>query len=399
MTDPILEKWADVLLGYCFGGVDFAKAWKNGQKRLWMRYEPPADDLVKIITEKVFEKGGNVFIEQIPSWFEYTFYSKASAEVLFARPEWELKQLDHVAARLMISSTSNTKSLATIDPARRFARRKALTPFIERAWKYNEGDFLIPWCATLYPTPAFAQDSGMPFEEFRDYAYDAMLLNEEDPIKAWEAVAEKQEKLEKEVLDSARTVRIVDKEDETDLVMSVEGHRWFNSNGKRGLPSAEIFNAPRKNSVNGVVTFPRLSQSYRFGPEVRGIRFVFKDGKLVEWKAKVGQDYLDTFFEEHPDARYLGEISLGCHPKLQKTSKNIMYDETIGGTIHIAFGRAYSLHVPPDGDRSQLNKSAVHWDMIRDMRVPTASVLINDKYELKWDAETGRWLVQKLRAH
>jgi aminopeptidase len=396
MTDPILEKWADVLLGYCFGGVDFAKAWKNGQKRLALVYEPLADDLVKIITEKVFEKGGNVFLDLIPSWFSYALYTKASDEVLAARPEAELKRLDHVAARLRILSTSNTKSLATIDPARRAMRAKASLPLMERGMQVDkEGNFLIPWCATLYPTPAFAQDSGMPFEEFRDYAYDAMLLNEEDPSKAWETVAEKQEKLKKEVLDSAKTVRIVDKEDETDLKMSVEGHRWIKSDGKRNFPSDEIFNAPRKDSVNGVITFPRLPQSYHGGPEVRDIRFVFKDGKLVEWKANVGQDYLDALFERHPDARYLGEIALGCHPKIQKISKNILYDEKIGGTVHIAFGRAYNLHVLGDGDRSQLNKSAVHWDMIRDMRIPSASVLINDKYELKWDAETGRWLVKK----
>ena len=312
MTDLILEKWADVLLDYSLAEVDFAKAWEKSQKRLWLRYEPPADELVKIIVEKVYERGGNVFVDQIPPWLEYVFFTKASDEVLNARPEAELKRLDYTAARLIIASASNTRSLATVDPARRSARANAISPLIKRIMEVDkEGNFLIPWCGTLYPTPAYAQDAGMPFEEFRNYAYDAMLLNEKDPKKAWEAVSEKQKKLKKEVLDLARTIRIIDKEDETDLKMSVEGHRWIISDGKRNFPSDEIFNAPRKDSVNGVVTFPRLPQYYPGGPEVSGIRFEFKDGKLVDWKAEVGQKYLDIFFKKHPDTRFLGEIGLG----------------------------------------------------------------------------------------
>jgi len=393
VVDPILEKWADVLLNYSLSEVDFAKAWKNGQKRLWLSYDPPADDLAKIIVEKVFEKGGHVFIDLFPPWYEYALYTKASEEVLSSRPNAELKKLENVAARLVIRGASNTRSLATVDPTRMSIRSKANLPLVEKTMEVDkEGKFLIPWCGTLYPTPAYAQDIGMPFDEFKDFAYDVMLLNEKDSKKAWEAVSKKQEKLKKTVLDSARTIRIVDKEDNTDLKMSVEGHRWLSADGHVNFPDGEIFNAPRRDSVNGIVTFPRLPQSYHGGPEVSGIRCVFKGGKLVEWKAKVGQDYLDKFFEKQPEARFLGEIALGTHPKLQKISKQILYDEKIGGTVHMAFGRAYGLHVLGDGDRSQLNVSPVHWDMIRDMRVPTASVLINDKYELKWDADTSLWV-------
>jgi len=397
MTDPFLEKWANILLDYSLGKVDFAKAWKNGQKRLWLRYETPGDDLAKIIVEKVYERGGNVFIAQWPTWFDYALHTKASDEVLASRPELELKRLDYTAAYLSVLGDSNTRYLATVDPARISMRRNAIFPLWEKLLKVDEeGNFLMPWCSTLYPTHAYAQDTGMPSDEFKAYAYDVMLLNEKDPIKAWEAVSEKAEKLKKEVLDSARTIRIVDKEDGTDLKMSVEGHRWLVADGHVNFPDGEIFNAPRKDSVNGVVTFPRLPQYYRgTGPEVSGIRCVFKDGKLVDWKAEVGQDYLDKFFEKQPEARFLGEIALGTHPKLQKVSKQILYDEKIGGSIHMAFGRAYGLHVLGDEDKSQLNKSPVHWDQIRDMRVPTASVLIDDKYELKWHADTDLWLAQK----
>lgn len=395
--DSILEKWADTLMNYCFEEVDFAKAWRNGQKRFWVRYEPPADDLAKILVEKVFEKGGQVFLQQVPPWYDYSFYTKASDEVLSVKPEFELKELDHIAARLRILSSSNTRSLATVDPRKTGMRMKALKHLWDKATKdREEGKPEIKRCATLYPTHAYAQDSGMPYEEFKEFVYDAMLLNEKDPTEAWQAVEKKQEKLKRKVLDSADTIRIVDEEDETDIKMSVEGHNWIAEAGKGNFPSDEIFNAPRKDFVNGVITFPRIPQYHRSGAEVSGIRFVYKNGKLVEWKARVGQDFLDRLFEAHPDARYLGEVALGLHPKIQRVSKNILYDEKIGGTVHIALGRAYTNHVPSGKDKSQLNNSAEHWDLIRDMRVPTASVLINDEYELKWDAEAGRWVVQKL---
>ena len=125
-------------MDYCFGEVDFGKTWKNGQKRLTLVYEPLADDLAKIVTEKVFEKGGNTFIDLIPSWFSYALYTKASDEVLTARPEAELKRLDHIAARLRILCTSNTKSLATVDPARRSMRAKASLPLMERGMQVDK---------------------------------------------------------------------------------------------------------------------------------------------------------------------------------------------------------------------------------------------------------------------
>jgi aminopeptidase len=397
MSDIILEKWVDILLDFSLR-VDFAKAWKNGHKRLWLRFQPPADALAKVIVEKVYEKGGNVFIDQRPPWHEYDFCTKTSDEVLSSKPVLEIKRINYTAAYLRLLSESNTRSLATVDPARIAMRDKANLPWVEKMLKVDkEGNFCTPWCSTLFPTSSYAQDLGMSLDEFREYAFEAMLLNERDPKKAWAAMSDKANKLKREVLDSARTIRIVDKEDGTDLKMSVGGHRWLAADGRVNFPDGEIFNAPRKDSANGVITFPRLPQHYRgTGPEVSGIRYAFKNGKLVKWKAEVGQDYLDKFFEKQENSRFLGEIALGLHPKIQNISRQILYDEKIGGSVHIAFGRAYHLHVLGNGDRSQLNRSPVHWDQIRDMRVPTASVIINDKHELKWDSSTKCWLVQKL---
>ncbi len=401
MVDPYLEKLADILVDYSLGEVDFTEAWENGQKRLMITYEPIADELARLVTERVLDRGGNVLLDVVPSWYQYTYYTRASETVLKSRPEEALKRLDHVAARLFVRSETNTRSLATVDPKRIALRNTAVKPYRDRAYEVDDkGDFLIPWCVTLFPTEAYAQDIGMPYSEYRGYVWRVMLLDHDDPIKAWQEVSEKQEELKKNVLEGSRTVRIVDEEDETDLRVSVEGHRWITSEGKRNFPSDEIFNAPRKDSVQGVITFPKLPQYYsvRAGPEVSGIKLTFKDGKVVDWKAKVGQDYLNKFFKENPGATSLGEVALGLHPGIQRISKQILFDEKIGGTVHIAFGFAYGLHVLGDGDKSQLNESSVHWDMIRDMRKPSAYVVIDEKHKLTWDGTIGRWVVSSMHS-
>jgi aminopeptidase len=398
MADPYLEKLADVLANYSLGEVDFARAWKNGHKRLLITYEAPADELAKLVTERVLDKGGNVYLDVIPSWFQYAYFTRASEAVLDSRPEEALKRLEHVAARLFIRSESNTRSLATVDPTRVARRNRATKPYRDKAYEVDEkGNFVIPWSVTLFPTEAYAQDMGMPYDEYKAYVWQIMLLDAENPMNAWQAVAERQEKLKKTVLDGTRTLRIVDEEDDTNLSVSVEGHRWIKSEGKRNFPSDEIFNAPRKDSVDGVITFPRLHQHYRSGPEVSGIRLTFKDGKLVDWEANIGEAYLEKFVTQNPGAMHLGEIALGLHPKIQKISKQILFDEKIGGTVHIALGSAYRLHVLGDGDKSQLNDASVHWDMIRDMRKPSAYVEVEGKGRLMWNGATGRWNVAELR--
>jgi aminopeptidase len=394
MTNPYLEKLVGVLVDYSLGEIDFAEAWQNGHKRLMITYEPPADELARLVTERVLDKGGNVFLEVVPFWHPYTFYTRAADAVLTARPDEALKRLAHVAARLYIRSETNTRALATVDPKRIATRNTAIKPYRDKAYEVDaHGNFRIPWCVTLFPTEAYAQDMGMPYNEYQDYVWNVMLLDHDNPIQAWQAVAAKQDDLKKNVLDGASTVRIVDEDDDTDLTVRVEGHRWITSEGKRNFPSDEIFNAPRKDFVDGVLTFPKLPQYYRSGPEVSGIRLTFKAGQVADWQAEVGQDYLEKFFKENPGATRLGEIAFGLHPRIQRISKQILFDEKIGGTIHVAFGSAYRLHVLGDGDKSQLNESSVHWDMIRDMRKPSAYVVIDEKYKLTWDGAARRWAV------
>lgn len=397
MTDPYLERLARTLLDYSLGAIDFAKVWRDGQKRLVITYEPVADELVKLITEMVFDRGGNVFLDMTPSWYNVTFHSKASDAVLTSNPVFLLKRADHVAARLFIRSESNTRSMATVDPSKISMRRAALKSYNEVLYRVDDaGNFVVPWCVTLFPTEAYAQDMGLPFGEYREYVWKAMLLDYENPTEAWQSVSKKQDELKKKVLDGCETFRLVDEADQTDLVMSVQGHRWLKSDGKVNFPSDEIFSAPRKYSVEGTVTFPSLPQYYKGGPEVSGIKLKFAKGEAVEWEARVGQDYLDSFLTKNAGAKYLGEIAIGLNPRIQRISKQILLDEKIGGTVHIALGWAYRLHAPADDTKSQLNDSSIHWDIIRDMRKPSCHIMIDEKYKLKWDTSISLWTIQEI---
>ncbi|UCH31390.1 MAG: aminopeptidase [Candidatus Bathyarchaeota archaeon] len=392
MADTNVERLADTLLDYSFEMVDFEKAWKRDKKRLWLRFKPPADELARVITEKIFEKGGNVFLDQEPSWKDFTFFTKASDDVLERKPDFHLYKLEHSAARLVILSDSNTKALANVNPKRRTMWSKTLKPYSNAAMSVDEkGNFLTPWCGAIFPTEAYAQDMEMSLAECKEYIYKAMYLDEKNPAKEWKRVAKGQKKMLKEVLNKAHQLTIIDEADDTKLDMSVKGHRWIISDGHVNFPSDEIFNAPRKTSVNGVLEIPSLSQYDHGGPEVRGIKLEFRDGKVIKWEADVGKSYLDEFLTKNPGANYLGEIAFGRHPRINRISKQILLDEKMGGTLHFALGRAYKLHVLGNGDKSGLNESVRHWDLIRDMRKATAYVEIDGTIRLIWDDNVGQW--------
>lgn len=397
MADPNLEKLADILLDYSFEMVDFGRAWKKDKKRLWLRYKTSADELAQTITEKIFDRGGNVFLDQTPAWKDYTFFTKASENVLRGTPDFRLYKLHHSAARLVILSDSNTKALANVDPKRRTTWSMAIKPYSDAAMEVDtKGNFLTPWCGVIFPTEAYAQDMGIALPECREYIYRAMYLDAKDPAKKWRQVARSQRKMIKEILSKARLITIVDEADDTELEMSVEGHRWVVSDGHVNFPSDEIFNAPRKKSVNGILTLPSLSQFDHGGPEVKGIKLKFKEGKIIEWDAGTGRDYLDEFLTKNPGANYLGEVAFGRHPRIDRISQQILLDEKMGGTIHFALGRAYRLHVLGNKDRSSLNQSTRHWDLIRDMRKPTAYVRIDDESKLIWDKKACHWITEPL---
>ncbi|AWT37494.1 aminopeptidase [Deinococcus arenae] len=212
------------------------------------------------------------------------------------------------------------------------------------------------WNLTLYPTPFGAEAAGMTLEDYEAFVARAMFLDAPDPVRRWGEIREFQAGLI-ERLAAADDVHL--QADGTDLHLSVRGRSWSNSDAKRNMPSGEVFTAPHERSANGTVHFD-LPTLYG-GRVVRGINLVFRDGEVVEARAEEGEDVLRAALATDDGARFLGELGIGTNFGIQQPSMNILFDEKIGGTVHLAVGQAYA-------ENGGTNRSAVHWDMIRDLR-------------------------------
>jgi aminopeptidase len=212
------------------------------------------------------------------------------------------------------------------------------------------------WSLTLFPTEAYAQDAEMSLADFSDFVFRANLLHLDDPVAAWQAEERKQKKLIAR-LRGADEVRIVGPG--TDLRMSVKGRTFIPSVATHNVPSGEIFTGPVEESAEGCISydFPVCEG----GREIDGIRLVFRQGLVVEATATKNQDYLLKMLDMDKGARRLGELGIGTNYDIQRFIKNILFDEKIGGTIHLALGESYA-------ETGGKNKSGLHWDMIKDLR-------------------------------
>ena len=206
------------------------------------------------------------------------------------------------------------------------------------------------WVGCQYPTPALAQDAGMALEQFEDFLFGAVLID-------WDALRTEMEKIA-ERFDGAKEVRIVG--EDTDLRFSLEGRKGKVSAADANMPSGEVFYSPVEDSANGVVTFSEYPAVYQ-GREVHGVRLRFENGRAVEISSRTEEDYLKSTLAMDDGASVLGEFGIGCNPGIQQHMKNTLFDEKIEGTIHLAMGNGF----PFIGGK---NESAVHWDMVKDLR-------------------------------
>jgi aminopeptidase len=260
--------------------------------------------------------------------------------------EAEAAQAD---AFLAIQAPFNTRALAGVDPERiaRVARSRA--PLTELRMRRR-------WCGTLWPTAAGAQQAGMGEDAFAAFVREALFLDRPDPAAAWRELGAFQAGLI-ERLREARELRI--EADGTDLTLRVEGRTWVNSDGKRNMPSGEVFTGPLEDSANGTIRFT-VPSSPR-GVAVEDVELTFRDGEVVAARAGRGEDYLRQALATDAGARRLGEIGIGTNRGIDRAIGAILFDEKIGGTVHLALGRSY----PETGG---LNASALHWDLICDLR-------------------------------
>jgi len=287
---------------------------------------------------------------QTPTMLDYGFLRHASKEQLEKVPEFRLTEMQQMQAYIRILASQNPKGNSNIDPAKISLRAKAVQSILEERLKKK-------WVVTLFPTHGLAQAAEMSLEEFEDFVYNALFVDKKDPIQEWKNLSKRQEVLV-DVLNSGRIVKI--KSRETDLTMSIEGREAINCNGHYNMPDGEVFTSPVETSIQGKVFFATIP-SIAGGGEVRGIRLEFKDGKVVAASAEKGNKFLQAMLNTDGGARYVGELGIGTNFGIQKPIKEILFDEKIGGTIHLALGGGFE-------ECGGKNKSAIHWDIILDLR-------------------------------
>jgi aminopeptidase len=323
----------------------------------WVVIQSPVlgEPLANACARSVLKAGGNPTVLLASEEIQETMLREASEEQLSFNSPIRRLVMEQADATISILAPTNTRSLAGVDPNRMSRQSKAAEPimeiFIQRSARGE-----LRWTATQYPTPAAAQDAGMSLRTYADFVFGAGLLDQSDPVQAWKSLGERQQQLI-DWLSDKETVHIVGPG--TDLTVSVAGRTWVNDNGHENFPGGEVFTGPVEDSVEGVIEF--TYPAYLRGREVSGVRLVFKDGVVVEASAKSDEAFLHQMLDMDEGARRLGEFAFGTNPGIQEFTRNTLFDEKIGGTLHMALGRSY----PETGGS---NVSALHWDMVQNLR-------------------------------
>ena len=278
-----------------------------------------------------------------------SFYANARDEQLDDFAPLALTEAKKTDKVLSVQAPADPRELSDVDPERIARSARARKPL-------REATLSKRWCSSLWPTPSLAAQAGLSEDDYAAFVARALFLDQPDATRSWGELRAFQDGLIAR-LAPARELRI--EADGTDLTLGVKGRTWVNSDGRRNMPSGEVFTGPLETSANGVVRF--TVRSAPSGVDVGGVELTFRDGEVVGAQADVGEDYLRAALSTDDGARRLGEIGIGTNFGIDRPTGTILFDEKIGGTVHLALGRSY----PETGGR---NVSALHWDLICDLR-------------------------------
>ena len=347
MPDPRIDKLADVLVNYSIGVRPGDKVLVNGSTL--------AAPLLKAVYATALQAGGNpLMMVSLPD-IDTLLYRYASDEQLQHVPPPTQLIMETYDAYIQIGSAENTKSLSSIDPVKMVLRNRAQRDLI-KTFMQRSAIGQLRWSATLFPTNAYAQDAEMSLSEYEDFVFSACLPDMSDPVAYWKNFSAWQQKIVN-WLKGKNKVRVVGPE--TDLTLSIAGRTFINCDGHENMPDGEIFTGPVENSISGHVYFsyPAIQQ----GREVTGVRLWFENGKVIKAIASKNEDYLNETLDTDEGSRFVGEFAIGTNEGIQRFTRQILFDEKIGGSFHLALGAGY----PETGSQ---NQSAIHWDMICDLR-------------------------------
>jgi len=322
-----------------------------------MLIEAPAlaEPLVLEIVTRALEMGALPRVRVAAEGTQLAFLSEAAEEQLTTLLPSAMPEMAAIDLRVAIHSAWNTRELSGVDPAKMAAVREARAPLMELYMRRSAARELR-WCVTAYPCEAFAQDADMSLAAYEDFVYRAGWLHLPDPVAAWRGFAEKLGAVA-DRLSGVRTLRVL--AEDTDLTVGVAGRTWVPCNGERNFPDGEVFTGPIETETTGDVrfSFPAIFS----GREVEDVRLRFDGGRVVQSEAAAGQELLRQMLAIDDGASILGEFAIGTNYGVQGFSKQILFDEKIGGTCHMAVGAGY----PETGST---NHSGLHWDMVCDLR-------------------------------
>ncbi len=347
MADPRLSKLARLI-------AEYSVQTKKGDK-VYIQAGPVAAPLIQELYRAFLKCGAHVFPVVMLPGMDPILYESGSDEQLQWVPEPYKLAVETFDIRVSIASAVNTRELSAVDPAKQALRGAALGKLMQTFMQRSAAGELR-WNVCMFPTDAYAQDAEMSLSDFEDFVYGACLCDQPDPVAAWQEVGRKQQMLI-DYLKGKKEVHLVG--EGTDITVGIEGRSFVNCEGDKNMPDGEVFTGPEETKINGHVSFS--FPAIYGGREVAGVQVWFEDGVAVKWTAAKNEEFLTKILTTDEGSRRLGEFAFGTNFGIQRFIKNMLFDEKIGGTVHMAFGAGY----PETGST---NRSAIHWDMLCDLR-------------------------------
>ena len=339
-------RYAQLLLDYC---VELTAG-----DKLYVSSTTLAEPLIREIHREALRRGAHVEVDLAWDGRGRTFLDEANDQQLAYISPLQQTAFETFDAFLAIRAPFNLRDMAGVDPEQRRKRGEA-TKALNQTYFRRTGTRELRRNLCQYPTQAAAQNAGMSLDAYRAFVFGACKLDAPDPRAAWLRVREQQQAVT-DRLNAAKHIRY--RGADIDIAFSVEGRTWINSDGQTNMPSGEVYTSPVEDSVEGTIRFdyPAVYQ----GHEVEDVTLTVERGEVVKWEARRGQDFLDEVFAR-PGTRRFGEAAIGTNYSIDRFTRNILFDEKIGGTVHMAIGQSYA-------QAGGKNESPVHWDMIAGMR-------------------------------
>ena len=347
MMDIRVEKLADLLVNY---SIEVRKG-----DNIVIEGNTLSEPLVKAVYAKVLQAGGNPLLMVQPTGAEEIYYKYASEEQLQHVPPPEKLIIETYDARIVAWGIGNTRALTSVDPAKTVMHSRSRRDLMKIALQ-REASGELRWVVALYPTNAPAQDAEMSLSEYEDFVYGACMPDMDDPIGYWRRFSVRQQKIV-DWLKGKKRVHVTGLD--TDLTLNIEGRKFINCDGKNNMPDGEVFTGPVEDSMQGNVYFsyPAIYDDR----EVTGVRLWFENGKVVRASAEKNEQFLLKTLDTDDGARYVGEFAIGTNEGITRFTRQILFDEKINGSFHMALGTGF----PETGS---CNESAIHWDMVCDLR-------------------------------